>query len=59
MYATKIYNDFQNDKNKIRTGGIKKIEEYITNNAYRNKFKEAIEQIKTLITQINNIIYKT
>ncbi|AHH13050.1 Putative membrane spanning protein (plasmid) [Borrelia hermsii YBT] len=59
MYATKIYNDFQNDKNKIRTGGIKKIEEYITNNAYRNKFKGAIEQIKTLITQINNIVYKT
>ncbi|ANF34355.1 hypothetical protein A7978_04405 (plasmid) [Borrelia turicatae] len=58
MYAETIYNDFKNDKGKIRTGGIKELGEYITNHEYKKIFKDAIEQIKTLDTQISNITYK-
>ncbi|UPA18947.1 CRASP family complement regulator-acquiring lipoprotein (plasmid) [Borrelia puertoricensis] len=58
MYAETIYNDFKNDKDQIRTEGFKELEEYITNHEYRKIFKDTIEQIKTLNTQISNIIYK-
>ncbi|AHH11169.1 hypothetical protein bcCo53_001127 (plasmid) [Borrelia coriaceae] len=59
IYAKIIYNDFKNNKDEIRTGSIDKLEEYITNNSYRKKFKDTIEQIKILATQIDNIIYKS
>ncbi|ETZ17869.1 putative membrane spanning protein [Borrelia duttonii CR2A] len=54
MFVKKIYEDFQDDKDEIRTGEITKLMEYIKKIMYDQKFLDIFQSLKMLIGKVEN-----
>ncbi|AHH11168.1 virulence associated lipoprotein [Borrelia coriaceae] len=57
-YAETIYNDFKNDKDKIRTGVVLHLRNYINKNHYKYKFKALFKETEKPAYYISQILNK-
>lgn len=57
MYAETVYNDFKNDKDKIRTSSTN-LRNYINKNNYKHKFKDLIKKTEEPAYKISQILNK-